>query len=179
MVNLATCPACAVLTPRHHVLSMTSVAHSILSNGALARVHILAGDVDPTDVLVGAFFLILLLGLGFVALVQVKKWMRRDDEPDNGIGFTLGDIRRLHDEGRMTDEEYEKARTQMIAATQRAAERAAQAAKEAALKGAGVTDVDQLRARAKRTKPVSPLFEDDDTANEWQILPPEEGPPKL
>lgn len=137
---------------------------------------LLASDVDPTDVLVGSFFLILLLGLGFMGLVQVKKWMRKDEEPDSGIGFTLGDLRRLHDEGRMTDEEYEKARTQMIAATQRAAQRAAEAAKEAAQKAAGITDVDALRARAKRAEPQLPApAEEGET--DWEIIPPEQGPP--
>lgn len=137
--------------------------------------------MDPTDVLVGSFFLIVLLVLGFMALVQVKKWMNKEDESDSGIVFTLGDLRRLHDEGRMTDEEYEKARTQMIAATQRAAERAAEAAKEAAKKGAGgVTDVEELRARARRNeaakaKPVLPLEDGEGEKSKKQEGPPAAG----
>ena len=152
------------------------------------------GDVeDPTNVIVGSFFLIVLLVLGFMALMRVKKWMAQDDEPDDGIGFTLGDLRRLHQQGRMTDEEFEKARVQMIAATQRAAERAAEAAREAAKKSGGVTDIDELRARAKRNeadrpKPpghASPAASDapdgsdalDDGEGEWETLPPEDAPP--
>ena len=45
---------------------------------------IVLGDVDPTDVLIGSFFLIMVLVLGFLALMQVKKWMAKEEEPDDG-----------------------------------------------------------------------------------------------
>jgi len=87
------------------------------------------------------------------------------------VGFTLGDLRRLHDEGQLSDEEYEKARTQMIAATQRAAARAAEAAKLAVKErgmAAGTTDVDAIRLRAKQFR---------DQARATQPPPPDASPP--
>ncbi|HEY2586473.1 MAG TPA: SHOCT domain-containing protein [Tepidisphaeraceae bacterium] len=76
------------------------------------------------------WWLIVLVGLvlaGFVAVAQVKKrLMRTDDSP--GSGFTLSDLRRLHREGKMTDEEFEKAKQIIVAGAKRAAERQAAAA---------------------------------------------------
>lgn len=76
------------------------------------------------------WWLIVLVGLllaGFVAVTQVKKrLMRSDDSP--GSGFTLSDLRRLHREGKMTDEEFEKAKQIIVAGAKRAAERQAVAA---------------------------------------------------
>ena len=111
---------------------------------------------DPSDVFVGAFFLVLLLVGGFIALMYVKKWLKDQEEPSGDIGFTLGDLRRLHQNGQMSDEEFEKARVQMIAATQRAAERAALAAVEEAKKRGGVTDIEELRSRARRVDRTGP-----------------------
>ena len=109
---------------------------------------------DPTDVFVGAFFLVILLVGGFIALMYVKKWLKEQEEPGGDIGFTLGDLRRLHQNGQMSDEEFEKARVQMIAATQRAAERAALA--EEAKKRGGITDIEELRSRARRVDRPEP-----------------------
>lgn len=81
--------------------------------------------------------LIGLLLAAFVAVAQVKKRLiRSDDSP--GSGFTLSDLRRLHKEGKMTDEEFEKAKQVIVVSSQRAAERQAaeaQARKAAAARG--------------------------------------------
>ena len=61
----------------------------------------------------------------------------------------------MHERGELTDEQYDKSRVQMIAATQRAAERAAEAAREEAKKKGGVTDIEELRERARRARGVS------------------------
>ena len=109
---------------------------------------------DTRGVFVWSFVLILLLVVGFMAVMSLKKWIAKKDDPDDDEGgFTLGDLRRLHERGKLTAEEFEKARAQMIAATQRAANRAAEVAAEAAKKQqGGMTDIDQLRARAARRR---------------------------
>ena len=65
--------------------------------------------------------LVLVVGL-FVLVV----WVRRRLSPKedfHGEGFTLGDLRRLHKAGQLSDEEFEKAKAVMIAAAQAAAQR--------------------------------------------------------
>ena len=118
----------------------------------LDRAPMLAQSTGTGSVLVWSLALIFFLVLGFVAVSYVRKWVKDDAEPDKGPGFTLGDLRRMHAKGQMTDEEFERARAQMIAATQRAAERAAEAAREAAKQRGGVADIEAIRARARRAK---------------------------
>ena len=117
-----------------------------------ALLNIIA-DVDDTgSILIWSFILIALVVVGFLGALYVKKWTAQVEEPDDGAGFTLGDLRRLHKEGKITGDEFEKASVQMISATRRAVARSAEMAAETA-KQRGIpvaTDVDQLRARAKR-----------------------------
>lgn len=107
------------------------------------------------SVLGWSLLLVILLMVMFFGMAMLRKWIKKDDgEEASKAGFTLGDLRRMRDEGQMTEEEFERARTQMIAATQRAAARAAeQAAETAKTKGvtsAPVTDIEELRQRARR-----------------------------
>jgi len=52
--------------------------------------------------------LIALLIAGFVGVVMLKRWVK--SEVDGGAGFTLGELRALRDQGKMTPEEFEKAK---------------------------------------------------------------------
>ena len=123
---------------------------------------IAANDVGP--IIVWSLLLIVFLVLMFVAIVYFKKWLSKDDEDSaSDIGFTLGDLRRLHKQGKMSDDEYEKARVKMIAATKAAAERAAQRAAELAKARSGATDVDLLRARAKQGRELNAADKKEDT----------------
>jgi hypothetical protein len=126
----------------------------------LDRVEVLSQSANTGSVLVWSLVLIFFVVLGFVAVSYVRKWVKDDEVSDKGPGFTLGDLRRMHAKGQMTDEEFEKARAQMIAATQRAAERAAEAAKEAAKQRGGVTDIDELRVRSRRARAAGPAAEE-------------------
>lgn len=72
---------------------------------------------------------IVLIGLivvAFIAVAQIKKRMLRDDDV-SGSGFSLGDLRALHRQGKMTGEEFEKAKQAILEAMKRSAERQAQA----------------------------------------------------
>ena len=140
------------------------------------RATFLADGDDTASVIVWSFILIALLIVGFLGAMYVKKWVREDDEaPDDSAGFTLGDLRRLHQRGKLSAEEFEKARALMIFATQRAAERAAQAAAEAAKQQGrpAATDIEALRARAKRGAGASEL----DPSAGLSSDPPHEPPP--
>ena len=60
--------------------------------------------------------LIALIVVAFLVVIQLRKWMQSDDgDAAPSIGFTLGDLRQLHKEGKMTDEEFERARAKMMA----------------------------------------------------------------
>jgi hypothetical protein len=59
--------------------------------------------------------IVFLVGM-FVAVSYLKKWMQDDDVAGPvGVGLTLSDLRKIHEAGEMTDEEYERARTKMMA----------------------------------------------------------------
>src|SRR5690349_3878919 len=72
--------------------------------------------------LVWTLVLIFALVLMFGAVAAYRKWMKTDDTP-TGPGFTLGDLRRLHKEGKMTTEEYEKAKAVLIGTTKAGADK--------------------------------------------------------
>ena len=58
--------------------------------------------------------LICLLMVGFFAYSRLRQWMQDDDMPAPGIGFTLSDLRQLHKQGQMTDEEFERAKSKIV-----------------------------------------------------------------
>ena len=70
-----------------------------------------------------------LILLGFYAVVRIKRWVTK---PDDGpaAGFTLSDLRALHRKGQISAEEFEKAKTAIVAAAQRAIERQEEERKE-------------------------------------------------
>ncbi len=74
-------------------------------------------DSDIVSVLFRSLVLIGLIVGGFYAVARLRRWLKEDEEVSAGkIGFTLGDLRELHRIGKMTSEEYEKAKNQMLAA---------------------------------------------------------------
>lgn len=91
--------------------------------------HALAVSILAQTQSVGPIFFWLLVLLGLVVLVAaVAPWLRRwyySDQSTADVGFTLGDLRRLHAEGQMTDEEFERAKARIIAGARRALERQA------------------------------------------------------
>ena len=64
--------------------------------------------------------LIALLLVGFFAVTWLRQWMKADDAPAT-VGFTLSDLRELHRQGKMSDAEFEKARSLIVGATKAAA----------------------------------------------------------
>jgi len=61
-----------------------------------------------------SFVLIALLVGGFFAISKLRQWLKEDDAPVSGVGFTLSDLRQLHKQGQMTDAEFERAKAKII-----------------------------------------------------------------
>jgi hypothetical protein len=74
----------------------------------------------PANVVWWVAVLIVLLLAGFVAVSLAKKRLLQEDDNATPTGFTLADLRVLHREGRMSDQEFEKAKLAMVAAIRRA-----------------------------------------------------------
>ena len=94
-------------------------------------------DVTPTlaqsDGGAGVFVWLAALLVLVIGLFVVVVWVRRRLSPNedfHGDGFTLGDLRRMHKAGQLSDEEFEKAKAGMIAAAHASAQAAAQRKEE-------------------------------------------------
>jgi hypothetical protein len=72
-------------------------------------------DASSTSAIIWLIALLAVLIVGLMAVLQIKKWLVTPDLPERA-GFSLSDLRRMHKEGRMTDEEFEKAKVVIIGA---------------------------------------------------------------
>jgi hypothetical protein len=91
----------------------------------LHPVHLLAQPTSERgigEVLLWAIVLIGTIVALFGVVALYRKWMNRDDTT-TGPGFTLSDLRRLHKEGKMTAEEFEKAKAILIGSVKSAADK--------------------------------------------------------
>lgn len=86
---------------------------------------------DPTGVIVWSLVVAALLGAGFAGISYWRKWYAQTPDQAAGSGFTLADLRELRRQGKMTEEEFEAAKAQVVAAAQKAASRPKVAAKPA------------------------------------------------
>ena len=84
---------------------------------------ILADAGDIASVILTSLVLIALVVAGFYLVMRLRRWLKEDDSQPSGIGFTLGDLRALHRKGEITDEQFERARAQMLAGTKSMAEK--------------------------------------------------------
>lgn len=53
--------------------------------------------------------------IGFGLIYWVGRWARSDTDTSTPIGFTMSDLRELHESGEITDVEYRAARDSLIA----------------------------------------------------------------
>lgn len=68
------------------------------------------------DVFLWAAALVVLVILGFGLVTLVKKRINTDEAPKPlSAGFTLSDLRQMHDSGQLTDAEFERAKSKIIA----------------------------------------------------------------
>jgi hypothetical protein len=84
-------------------------------------------DVSAMSVVTWSLILVAFIVAGWVTVWQVRRRLANPDETA-GTGFTLSDLRRLHKSGQMSDEEFERAKAQVVDAARRATAREAAAA---------------------------------------------------
>jgi uncharacterized membrane protein len=68
-------------------------------------------------VLFWSIVLIIILAVLFGGLILLRRWLHQDVSA--GTGFTLSDLRELHRQGKMSDEEFAKAKEQLLATLRR------------------------------------------------------------
>jgi hypothetical protein len=62
--------------------------------------------------------LLVILILAFAGYSRFKRWMNQPDAP-TAAGFSFSDLRELHRQGKLTNEEFETARIKMVASAKR------------------------------------------------------------
>ena len=93
--------------------------------------HFLGQTRSESSIFVWSLVLMALVVGGFVLVSWVRRQVK-EPEQSAGTGFTLADLREMKRKGQISEDEFEKARTQMVAAMKAAAER-----KKAAEEGTG------------------------------------------
>lgn len=66
-----------------------------------------------TSILLWSLVLMGLVIAGYVLATWVRNKLREPDDPTSG-GFTLGDLRDMHRNGQLSDEEFERAKQRLI-----------------------------------------------------------------
>jgi hypothetical protein len=72
------------------------------------------------NAVVGSIILIVVVLVLFGGVFFYRRWMNAEDTT-SAEGFTLSDLRRLHKEGKMSTEEFEKAKAVLIGSLRPAA----------------------------------------------------------
>ena len=113
---------------------------------------------DVFTVLLWSAALIVLLVIGMAFALRLKRRLKAEDDPAAvpAAGFTLSDLRQMHRAGQLTEEEFTKAKEKIVAAAQKAAERASPKGETSPPRDS----IDAIRARR--------------LAREAQQLPPEQ-----
>jgi uncharacterized membrane protein len=73
------------------------------------------------SIIYGCLILIALVVLGYVGVTWVRKWARSTSDIPDG-GFSLSDLRALHREGKISNEEFEKTRSMIVAAAKKSSQ---------------------------------------------------------
>ena len=107
-------PAPLALAPAPAAGSLLACACADITGNVRAVLFAQAGE-SILPVFGWSLVLVLLLVGGFYAIARLRQWLKDDVAPGPAIGFTLSDLRQLHKQGQMTDEEFERAKAKMIA----------------------------------------------------------------
>jgi hypothetical protein len=94
-------------------MSMTTAAAGVLAQSR----------TSPGEVIAGSVGILILLVVGMAAAARLRRKIKQEDAPAPALGFTLSDLRQMHRAGQLTDEEFNKAKEKIVAASQAAAER--------------------------------------------------------
>jgi hypothetical protein len=92
-------------------------------------------DAGAGDIIGVLFWCIVLIGLiigGYFVVVWIRKKLKDEDLSDTGEGgFSLTELRELHADGKLTRQEFEKAKYAIVEAAKAAGEARANASAEA------------------------------------------------
>lgn len=78
-----------------------------------------ATETTTRSIFVWSSILIGVVVLGFFLAVWVKRRLKSPDVGPPVLGFSLADLRELHRTGKISDQEYERARGKMAASLKR------------------------------------------------------------
>jgi hypothetical protein len=93
--------------------------------------------------------LIGLLLVGFFVVMKVKARMREPDQPVS-VGFSLSDLRQMHQQGQLSDEEFERAKGKLLATMQKV-EKPVESRRDATGSGPSTDEwIERTRARRKQ-----------------------------
>ncbi len=92
----------------------------------VTRIILAQDDSSGGSVFFWSAVLIIVVALLFVGIYFVRRWLRVEEDV-HGEGFSLGDLRAMQKDGKLTEEEFERAKAKMVEAMH-----AAQARREAA-----------------------------------------------
>lgn len=76
---------------------------------------ILAQDTDYLSIFIWAIALVMLVLVGFGMVVWARRRMHETETAAPSAGFTLSDLRAMHQSGKISDAEYERAKAKIIA----------------------------------------------------------------
>jgi len=84
-----------------------------------------SASLGAPSIIIWSCVLVGVIVLAFVVVQQVKKRLRDDDDenPAASTGFTLSDLRQLHRDGQITDEELDRAKVKIVEAARKSAQR--------------------------------------------------------
>lgn len=75
-------------------------------------------DAPFVRIAVWAAVLIAVLVVLFILAQRIRKWSRSDSQLSAHQGFTLSDLRRMHAQGQLSDEELDRAKARVAARAQ-------------------------------------------------------------
>ena len=98
--------------------------HSVVTTPPIISASESSGGIGPA---IGWSLVIIALAVvGFLGVTKLRAWLKEDEEAESDsspIGFTLSDLKRLHREGKISTEDFEKAHAKMIGAAKAMAEK--------------------------------------------------------
>jgi hypothetical protein len=89
----------------------------------LQRIQLIAQDDSGSviSVMMWSAATLVVIILCFVGYSHLKRWMQQPEEA-GALGFGFSDLRELHRQGKITDQEYETARQKMLGAAKQMTE---------------------------------------------------------
>lgn len=73
----------------------------------------------PVEAIGWLLLIFILVIAGFLAVTYLRKRLQTDEDPAEGSAFTLGDLRNLVKQGKLTQEEYDRLRAGIVAAAKK------------------------------------------------------------